>query len=171
MTSNEVVDVVDEHDRVVSSVPRSEMRRRNLRHRAVYILVFNRAGQLFAHQRSRSKDVFPGFWDTTVGGVLCAGESYDEAAQRELAEELGIQNARLRRLFSFRFEDESTRVLGVAYSCTHDGPFVLQATEIECGGWEDLDEVIERSQHDAFCPDGMEVLRLYLDKLAAIRVR
>lgn len=165
----ETVDVVDEHDRVVAAVKRSEIRSQNLRHRAVYILVFNRAGQLFVHQRSRSKDVFPGFWDTAIGGVLSSGESYDEAAHRELAEELGVKGVSLRRLFPFRFEDSATRIAGMVYSCSHDGPFLLQAAEIDCGMWEDLDRVIERAQHDSFCPDSLEALLLYLDKLATAR--
>src|SRR5688572_11577423 len=112
MSADELVDIVDEHDRVVSQVMRAEMRRRNLRHRAVYIFVFNSAGKLFVHQRTDTKDVFPGCWDTTIGGVLQAGESYDGAAAREFAEELGVECPPLRRLFPLRYEDENNRVIG-----------------------------------------------------------
>ena len=38
----------------------------------------------------RAKDVYPSYYDVAVGGVVGAGESYDDGAQRELAEELGI---------------------------------------------------------------------------------
>jgi isopentenyldiphosphate isomerase len=171
MSASELVDVVDEHDRVVSRAPRSEVRKRNLRHRSVYIFVFNGAGQLFVHLRSLEKDIFPGYWDTTIGGVLAAGEAYDDGAARELREELGVECPGLRRLFPFRFEDETNCVLGMVYSGSHDGPFVLQASEIQRGGWEDLDQIIDRSQRDAFCPDGLEALRLYLAKLAAVQSR
>ena len=169
MSADELVDVVDEHDCVVTQATRREVRQRNLRHRSVYILVFNANGQLFVHQRTPTKDVFPEFWDVAVGGVLAAGEDYDRGALRELREELGVTGARLRRLFPMRYEDASNRVLGVVYSCTTEGPFHLQASEIISGTWMDLDILFERTQQEPFCPDGIEALRLYLAKLAAVR--
>ena len=165
----DVVDVVDECDRVLTQAAREEVRRRNLRHRSVYTLVFNSAGQLFVHQRTLTKDVYPGFWDATVSGVLAAGEGYDQGARRELREELGITPIGLRRLFPVRYEDDANRVIGMVYSCTAEGPFDLQASEIVAGKWMDLDALVERTQWDRFCPDGLEAFRLYLSKLAAVR--
>lgn len=169
MSADELVDVVDEKDRVVGQATRREVRARNLRHRSVYILVFDSAGRLFVHHRTANKDVFPGHWDVAVGGVVAAGESYDAAAARELAEELGVCDARPRRLFPVRYEDARSRVSGMVYSCGSDGPFTLQASEIAGGDWMDLDVAIERTQQVPFCPDGLEVLRLYLSKLDAVR--
>ena len=48
----ELVDVVDEHDRVVGTVTRAEMRARRLRHRTVFVLVVSSDGRLLAHRRS-----------------------------------------------------------------------------------------------------------------------
>jgi isopentenyldiphosphate isomerase len=171
MSANELVDIVDERDRVVTQATRHEVRARNLRHRAVYILVFNSRGQLFVHQRTQAKDVFPGYWDVAVGGVLSAGEDYDGGARRELAEELGITDAALRRLFPLRYEDTQNRVCGMLYSCLWDEVVRLQASEIAAGDWVDLDVVLERTRRDQFCPDGLEALRLYLSKLDAVRQR
>jgi isopentenyldiphosphate isomerase len=165
MSADELVDVVDESDQVVGQAQRREIRQRNLRHRGVYILVFNSIGQLFVHHRTATKDVFPGCWDVTVGGVLAAGEGYDAGAVRELREELGIDGARLRRLFPLRYEDEANRVLGMVYSCTWNGALRLQRSEIAAGEWADLDVVFERTSRQPFCPDGLEALRLYLAKL------
>ena len=47
------------------------------------------AGRLYVHRRTDDKDVYPGMYDMTAGGVLAVGETYLEAARRELAEELG----------------------------------------------------------------------------------
>ncbi len=171
MSRDELVDVVDESDRVIGQAARRDVRRKNLRHRSVYVLVFNSTGQLFVHRRTLSKDVFPGHWDVAVGGVLNAGESYDEGARRELREELGVADLTLRRLFPLRYDDEHNRVAGVVYSCTSDGPFRLQASEIGEGGWMDLDVLLDRTQRDPFCPDSLEALRLYLAKLDEARHR
>jgi isopentenyldiphosphate isomerase len=169
MSADELVDVVDENDRVLSQATRREVRQRNLRHRAVYILVFNQRGQVFVHRRTFTKDIFPGYWDVAVGGVITAGEDYDTGAARELCEELGVRNVGLRRLFPMRYEDRATRICGMVYSYTCEGGFTLQASEILSGEWMDLDVLLERAQGTPFCPDGLEVLRLYLVKLETAR--
>jgi isopentenyldiphosphate isomerase len=171
MSADEWVDVVDDRDRVVARATRAEVRQRNLWHRAVYVLVFNAAGQLFVHQRTASKDVFPGYWDLTVGGVLAAGEDYDTGARRELREEIGIEPRGLRRLFPIRYEDAVNRVAGMVYSCTCDQALRLQTEEIVRGEWLDLDVVLERLAHDAFCPDGLEAFARYVAKLDEARQR
>jgi isopentenyldiphosphate isomerase len=171
MSGDELVDVVDDTDRVIGQARRQEVRRQNLWHRSVYLLVFNSAGQMFVHRRTMTKDVFPGHWDVAVGGVLNVGESYDDGARRELREELGVEGQSIRRLFPLRYEDACNRVMGVVYSCTCDGPFCLQASEIAEGTWIDLDILLDRTQRDPFCPDSLEALRLYLAKLDAVRHR
>ena len=61
-----------------------------LRHRCVFIVVRRTDGRLLVHQRSASKDLWPSAWDVAAGGVVVSGEGWDEAAARELAEEVGI---------------------------------------------------------------------------------
>src|SRR5437879_10750119 len=82
--------VVDEMDRILRYAYRSKVHGDNLRHRAVHILIFNAAGEVYLQKRSRWKDRHPLLWDSSAAGHVCAGEGYDEAAQRELQEELGI---------------------------------------------------------------------------------
>ena len=169
MSASELVDVVDAEDRVLKQATRRETRRQNLRHRASYILVFNSAGQLFVHQRTETKDVYPGYFDVCVGGVVAAGESYEDAARRELAEEIGVERAPLRRVVSFQFTDAENQVNGTVFSCTHDGPVRLQVEEIKSGEFLDLDIVLERVSTQPFCPDGVEALCRYLDCLERAR--
>lgn len=172
MSAEELVDVVDERDHVIAQATRGEVRSRNLRHRSVYVLVFNSTGQLFVHRRTATKDVFPDYWDVAIGGVLKTGEDYESGARRELSEELGVEEqVVLRRLFPLRYADEHNRVAGVVFSCTCSGPFRLQAAEIAVGEWMDLDAMLERAQREQFCPDSLEALRIYLSKLEAARGR
>lgn len=139
---DELFDVVDEHDRVTGSLPRREVHRRKLRHRAVHLLVVNAAGKVFLHKRSRTKDLFPGFWDSSAAGHVGAGEDYDQTAVRELAEELGCRPERPpRRLFKIEAREETGQEFVWVYRVAAEGPFTLQPDEIECGDWFTPDEI------------------------------
>ena len=76
---------VDEQDRPLGGVLRSELRERQLIGRGTYILLFNSAGQLCVHRRTLSKALYPGYWDVAAGGMVLEGESYAESAAREIA--------------------------------------------------------------------------------------
>jgi isopentenyldiphosphate isomerase len=159
--ADELVDVTDDAGRVIGTATRQEMRRRRLPHRCVYILVFNSHGDLFIHLRTPTKDVFPSHWDVAVGGVMAAGESFDVGAQREGKEELGVELA-LEPVFPFRYADERTIVHGMVYRAVHDGPFQLQVEEVVRGEFVPVAEALARAAREAFCPDGLAVLREYL---------
>jgi isopentenyldiphosphate isomerase len=156
----ELVDVVDETGRPVSTVSRREMRSWRLPHRSVYVLVFNRRGELFVHLRTADKDVYPAHWDVTIGGVLAAGESFDAGARREAREELGVE-LEPEPLFPFRWTDAANDVHGMVYRARHDGPFRLQPEEIQHGEFVALDDVASRAARDSFCPDGLAAFAEY----------
>lgn len=161
MSAGELVDIVDGDDRVTARVTRSEMRRLRLLHRCVYILLFDSSGRLFVHRRTDDKDVYPGFWDVAVGGVVAAGEDYESAARREVAEEVGLGNATVEPLFSMSYEDQLTRVHGRVYACASDGPLRLQAEEIAEGRWVSRSELADLMRRERFCPDGLAVLERF----------
>jgi 8-oxo-dGTP pyrophosphatase MutT (NUDIX family) len=120
--ADEPVDVVDEDDRVVATVTRGEVRRRHLLHRCTYVLVRNAAGgMILVHRRTDTKDVFPGAYDVFAGGVCAAGESYDDCAVREVAEELGVVGADLRFLFKHRYRGPHSQAWGAVYEARWDG--------------------------------------------------
>lgn len=160
---HELVDLIDEQGRTVGVVTRQEMRAQRLRHRCVYLLVFDHQGQLFIHQRTSSKDVFPAYWDLTVGGVLTAGETFDQGAIREGEEELGVA-IQPTALFPIEYADERTVVHGMVYHVHHDGPFTLQASEIAQGRFIPIDELDHWMQVHQFCPDGIEVWKEYASR-------
>jgi isopentenyldiphosphate isomerase len=161
--ADELVDVVDDEDRVVGRRTRAEIRRDNLTHRSVYVLVFNGTGDLFVHRRTATKDVYPGYYDVAIGGVVGAGESYADAAARELREELGIGAGAPEPLFSIRYRDATTAVNGMVFRCVHHGPFVLQASEIVSGEFLPTAAIGDRMRRDTFCPDGQAVFARYLE--------
>lgn len=142
---NEIFDIVDEHDCVIGQAPRGEVHAKNLWHRAVHVIVFNRAGQVFLQKRSMTKDMSPGLWDSSCAGHVDSGEDYDHAAWRELQEELGVKLAHppARWLRFGACEDNAWEFMWV-YRIEHEGPFTLHPEEIECGEWLDTAELTKR---------------------------
>jgi isopentenyldiphosphate isomerase len=164
----ELVDVLDDAGRRVGTVSRREMRARRLPHGATYVLVFNARGELFVHLRSPDKDVYPAHWDVAIGGVLAAGESFDDGARREAREELGVDVAP-ERLFAFRWADSSNDVHGVVYRAWHDGPFVLQPEEIVRGEFVSFAALEALRAREPCCPDSLAALAEYRRREDALR--
>jgi 16S rRNA (adenine1518-N6/adenine1519-N6)-dimethyltransferase len=88
---DEVFDLVDENDVVIGALPRSEIHRRQLRHRAIHVFWLRADGQLCLQRRSYAKDNCPGLISTSCAGHVDSGESYLVAAGRELHEEIGLR--------------------------------------------------------------------------------
>ncbi len=161
MTPNpaeEIVKIVDRENCPIGAVTRQIMRQQKLIHQASYILVFNSGGELFIQKRTKSKDIYPGYWDLAAGGVVQAGESYEESAHRELREELGLANAKLRFLFDQYYEDADNKVWGRIFSCTSNGPFTLQTEEIDYGRFIPPAEIAHLHQTEPITPDGLQLL-------------
>jgi 16S rRNA (adenine1518-N6/adenine1519-N6)-dimethyltransferase len=142
--SEEWFDVVDEQNQVISKAPRSEVHRLKLRHRAVHVLIFNQRGELFLQQRALWKDDFPGVWDASSSGHVSAGDGMDETALREVAEELGVELSEPpRRIFELVATADTGWEFCSVYLADHEGPFVLQPSEIRGGGWFTPEAVAE----------------------------
>jgi 8-oxo-dGTP pyrophosphatase MutT (NUDIX family) len=166
VSRDEIVTIVDRDNVVIGEASRAQMRRQGLCHRATYILVFDLAGRLFVQKRTLSKDIYPGYYDVAAGGVVLAGETYEESAERELAEELGIRQVPLRRHFDFYHRDGTNQVWGRVYDCRFDGEMVLQEEEIESGCFYPVPAVLDLSRSKPFTPDGLYVLRRYYQTYA-----
>jgi isopentenyldiphosphate isomerase len=155
--SDEFVDVVDEDDRVVATVTRGEMRRRHLLHRCTYVLLRNASGEILVHRRTDTKDVFPGAYDMFVGGVCAAGESYDECARREAAEEVGAVGADLRFLFKHRYRGAKGDAWGGVYEGRWSGVVRPQETEVAWHAWVSPEQLDRMMGELPFCPDSREI--------------
>jgi len=87
----EYVDVVNDKDEVIGKASHEEMYGLKLTHRIVHVLVLNpKNKKVYFQKRSEKKDYLPGYYCTSAGGHVQSGESYKEAAERELREELGL---------------------------------------------------------------------------------
>ncbi len=124
--SQELLDVVDKDDNLITVKPRGEIHAKGLMHRAVHILLFNSKGELFLQKRSMSKDEQPGKWDSSAAGHVDSGEAYLDCARREITEELGIVAERsMEALFKLSASALTGNEHCMVYRYTFDGPMVL----------------------------------------------
>ena len=156
--SDELVDIVDDDDNVIATVTRSEMRAGRLQHRSVGIAVIASDGRLLIHRRSETKDIWPGWWDIAAGGVVASGESYDDAARRELAEELGISDTPVQFLGSAHYVDEDVAAICRGYCVVNDGPFTFADGEVAETRWVTFDELDAMRATHRFLPDSIALL-------------
>jgi 16S rRNA (adenine1518-N6/adenine1519-N6)-dimethyltransferase len=140
--AGEVFDVVDEDDQVIGQKTRAEVHAQGLIHRAVHVFVIGKKGQLLLQKRSMLKDVHPGTWDSSVAGHVDAGETYEEAAIRELEEEMGITVEEPPRELRHIKPCEGTGWEHVKlFRVPYTGPITYPAAEIESALWFPLEEV------------------------------
>jgi isopentenyldiphosphate isomerase len=148
-------DVVNERDEVIDRRTRREVHATGLWHRAVHVLVFDSAGRVFLQKRSMLKDLSPGLWDSSCSGHLDSGEDYDEAAVRELAEEIGVRITEPpARWFRISACEQTGWEFVWVYRLRYDGPITVDEAEIQYGEWVSPDEVSARiaAQPEDFCP-------------------
>jgi isopentenyldiphosphate isomerase len=160
--SSELVDQLDDDGSVVGAVTRREMRERNLRHRSVAVVVISSRLELLVHLRADWKDVWPSRWDLAFGGVVTSGEAWDDAAERELAEEAGVRAA-LEYLGEDGYDDEDVRELARIYLARCDGPFAHADREVAATAWVPLDEVHDWAARHELCPDNLALVLPRLD--------
>lgn len=157
---DELVEVIDEHGRVVATVTRREMRAGRLRHRTVAIVVTASDGRLLVHRRSEDKDVWPGRWDVAVGGVLAAGEDPWAGARRELAEEVGVEAGELVWLADLPYEDDDVAERVTLFTTVHDGPYVFADGEVVEARLVDTAALDALRATERFVPDSLAVVPL-----------
>ena len=121
-------------DRVLRYAARSEVHGNNLYHRAVHILIFNEAVHVYLQQRSRWKDRHPLLWDSSAAGHVSGWENYDEAAKRELQEELGI-NVPLEKLLKISASPQTGQEFIWLYRGQLHGKISPNRSEIESGAF------------------------------------
>jgi 8-oxo-dGTP pyrophosphatase MutT (NUDIX family) len=155
---DEPVAVFDADGRVIGSAPRGVVYRDRIWHGGTGVLVRSGDGErVFLHRRAADKLIWPGHYDCWAGGVIGPGEQVRAAAERELAEELGITGVPLTPIGHFPFDDAGVRCHMFVYEVRWDGPLRLQPEEIVDGRWVTLDElrdVLADPHNWPFVPDG-----------------
>lgn len=163
----EYLDVVDEKDdRIIGRETREKIHSSGLWHSGIHVLVFNSKKRLILQIRSAAKDQFPNRYDCSVSEHLEEGETYKDAAIRGLREELGITDAKLKKILKFKMNyGPNDNMISGLYECRYDGPICVDKHEtqgLETLSLHEIKEMLAKDE-DAFAPWTKEILKWYLE--------
>ncbi len=136
----EQVVLVNEQDVVQGLLGKTEAHEKGLLHRAISIIIFNKKGEMLIQQRADVKYHWAGIWSNTVCTHPRDGETYKEAAQRRLKEELGF-SAPLKAVFDFIYKakDEESGLteheLDHVFIGEYDGDIPFNEAEVKAVRW------------------------------------
>ena len=105
----EMIDVLDENGiKTWQILPRSEIHKKGLWHRAIVVAIINEKNEILIQQRSANKDKNPNKWDISAAGHISSGQDSLMAATREINEEVSVnlgfnvEVKEFRYMYSFR---------------------------------------------------------------------
>jgi len=158
--ARELVQLFDDQGRPAGTASRHQVRRDNLTHAATAVVLRSSSGLVHVHRRTDTKDLYPGRFDFAAGGVVAAGEQPRTAAERELAEELGVTGVVLEPVRVAHYGDDHTDYWGHCFVTTWDGEPRLQPEEVAWGDWWPLDRLVTAldTEPDRWMPDTAALL-------------
>ena len=160
----EILDVVDEQDKVITNASRNEVYQKSLSHRIVHVIIFNDKNEMALQLRSAKVSFCPNHWSTTVGGHVQSGESYEEAALREFEEELGI-TGKFKKFSKDYYNKEGTNKFLVTFTTIFNGPFQPDLKEVEKIDFFPLEKIKEMiNDGEKFHPELLFLLNKYFLK-------
>jgi 16S rRNA (adenine1518-N6/adenine1519-N6)-dimethyltransferase len=157
------IQIVDENDVPVRGASKREAWTNGLIHRIIRISIRDESGRLLVQKRSMQKELFPGRYDNSAAGHVDDGESYEQAAYRELEEELALKDVKLKKLGDYyidvRDDWRDMRRFTRGYELVLKNPlpvFELDPEEVESTQWMNVEEVKELAKnHPDQVTDGL----------------
>jgi 8-oxo-dGTP pyrophosphatase MutT (NUDIX family) len=158
---DEMVEQVDDQDRVLRVVGRRDAISNGWLHRVATTVCRDGHGRILIHRRSEGLARFPGHHEVMVGGAVGVGESYEAAAIRELGEELSVR-VPVRLLFKYLNRSGlSPHWLGVHEAVIPD-VLAPDPREVAWYDWLTESEVRQALQGWRFTPDSRDAFDRYL---------
>ena len=158
--SEEMIDVLDEEDKFVRKASRGDVRKNALLHKTIHVVILNEKGKFFVQKRAANKDIWPRFYEVGVGETVIANEDYDEAAERGLREEIGI-NAKPQLLFETKFRSEENNANIRVYKCVIKEGVTFVDKEVSEGFFVSEEKLKGMVEGKDFTPDSVHVMKKY----------
>ena len=148
---HEILNLINEQDELIGKVERDKAHAEGLWHRRATVFVFNSKNELLIQKRSSNMS-WPNTWCGSASGHVLFNESYEEAAKRELKEEIGI-DAEIK--YIGKITEQSKAPAGEIenehhhlFTCNSDGPFDIQQEELSEVKFESIKDIQKRIQKD-----------------------
>lgn len=136
---SEFMDLVDDNDQIIGRTAQKEIYDKKLTHRIVHVFLIDpKTKKIYLQKRSEKKDFLPGYYCTSAGGHVKSGESYEEAAKRELEEELGLK-IDLDELTKLEFVSDNHKRLIRLFLAYNNGEIQFKDGEVAGGEFLDLE--------------------------------
>ena len=117
-----------EDDSVIGSIERSKAHLDQILHRSGVIFLVRSDGKILLQRRSPKRKTFPACWDSSSSFLVTFGETYEQAAKRELREETGV-SAPLAYLGKFSYHAPPENEIVAVFSCESDQPIRFDQEE------------------------------------------
>ena len=108
----ELIDEVDRSGNVIATHPISCLKERMFLHNASLVMPVTEGNKFVIARRAKDKQPYPGTWVCGVGGHARSGESAENAAKREMQEEIG-RSYPIRQVTSFVYDKEYKAIFTV----------------------------------------------------------
>jgi len=151
VSRDEILQLVDRTGRPTGRVPRSACHGDpELIQAVVHLHLFDTSGRMYLQKRALSKDLYPGRWDTGVGGHMAPGENPEQALRREAREELGIElgdslgTGALERLEPYVYSDDMETEYVFPFRLVFSGTPRPNPEEVADGSFFTSEEIRDR---------------------------
>jgi len=152
---------VREDDSVVGPVERKRAHSEGILHRAGMVFLRRSDGRVLVQRRSKTKETFPGSYDSSCSFHVKFGETYDEAARRELAEETGV-TSQLTYLGKFTHFDSPENEIVAVFASESDEVVKIDPDEswvMEFWSKEKIDHIVDGKSTSPWLRDAWKLFR------------
>ena len=134
-------------------------------HMVVHVCIFNNKGEMLIQQRQPFKEGWPNMWDITVGGSATMGDSSQDAAEREVLEEIGLKLdlQQVRPHLTINFDKGFDDVYLIEKDVNID-TLTLQESEVQRVKWATIEEIFALLDSGEFIPYYKSLIQLLFDK-------
>ncbi|SMC60496.1 isopentenyl-diphosphate Delta-isomerase [Moheibacter sediminis] len=143
----EYVVLVDENDNQLGLMEKQQAHIAGLLHRAFSVFVFNSEGETLLQKRAEGKYHSPGLWTNTCCSHPRENETYIQAAQRRIQEEMGF-SCELEEKFHFIYKakldnDLYEHELDRVFTGIYNGEIQVNPEEVSDYKWISMENLIE----------------------------